>query len=77
MSLKEAVLQEIDHLNGVDLQQVARYLAFLRYQSRLQQALPDETTLAALYAEFAEEDSEMAEAGMDDYAASLALEDAA
>ena len=77
MSLKESVLQEIDHLNEIDLQQVANYLAFLRYQSRLQPSLPDETTLAALYAEFAAEDRELAEAGMDDYAALLAVEDAA
>lgn len=77
MSLKESVLQEIDHLSIFDLEQVARYLAFLRYQSRLQQSLPDEPTMAGLYAAFAEEDSEMAEADMDDYAAALAFEDAA
>ena len=77
MSLKEVVLEEIDHLNEAGLQQVADYLAFLRFRSRLRPSLPDEATLAALYAEFAEDDRELAEAGMDEYAALLTVEDAA
>jgi len=77
MSLKEAVLQEIGHLGELDLQQVASDLAFLRYKSHLQPSLTDEPTLAALYAEFAAEDRELAEAGMDEYTALLAAEDAA
>ena len=36
---------------------------------------PNETELAALYAEFAEEDRQMAEEGMEDYALALAAED--
>ena len=77
MSLKEVVLQEIDHLDEAGLQQVADYLAFLRFRSRLRPSLPDDTTLAALYAEFADEDRELAEAGMEEYAALLVVEDAA
>ena len=36
----------------------------------------EDATMAALYAEFAEEDRALAEAGMSDYAAGLAREDA-
>ncbi|MEN8219952.1 MAG: hypothetical protein ABFS56_27105 [Pseudomonadota bacterium] len=35
----------------------------------------DETKLAALYAEFAEEDRKLAEVGMDEYTAGLLKED--
>jgi hypothetical protein len=77
MSLKESVLQEIDHLDEVGLRQVANSLAFQRFQSRLRLSLPDGATLAALYAEFGDEDRELAEAGMDEYAGLLIAEDVA
>jgi outer membrane protein assembly factor BamD (BamD/ComL family) len=75
MSLKESVIQELDRLDDAKLQQVADYLAFLRFQSRSKTCLSDETTLAALYAEFAEEDRELAEEGMEDYVRGLTSED--
>jgi hypothetical protein len=50
--------------------------AFLKHQSRMC-ASPtlDEGKLAGLYAEFAEEDRELAEEGMADYSAALTEED--
>ncbi len=66
MSLKERVAQEIDCLDDTKLQQVADYLAFLRFQSRPKISLLEDAQLAALYAEFAEEDRQMAEEGMED-----------
>ena len=68
MLTKEQITQALDSLNQSELEQVAQYLAFLKYQSRLK-VVPtvDESQLAALYAEFAEEDREMAEAGLGDY----------
>ena len=68
MSTKEQVLEELESLNETELKEVAEYLAFLKYQSRLK-VVPtvDESQLAALYSEFAEEDREMAEAGLGDY----------
>jgi hypothetical protein len=75
MSLKEYVTQELDLLDEAKLQQVADYLAFLRFQSRPKKPRLSDTELAALYAEFAEEDRQMAEEGMEDYAHALATED--
>ena len=59
-----------------ELGRVAEFLAFLKFRARLH-ATPklDETQLAALYAEFAEEDRVLAEEGMSDYAGGLHKED--
>jgi DNA-binding GntR family transcriptional regulator len=76
MSMREHVIQELKGLSDADLAQVAEFLAFLRFRAR-RHATPslDETQLAALYAEFAEEDHALAEEGMSDYAAGLRKED--
>jgi hypothetical protein len=77
MDIKEEVAKQIDSLSESELRQVAQYLAFLKHKSKIQ-PLPeyDEQQLAALYAEFAEEDQELAEEGMTDYARALEREDA-
>jgi hypothetical protein len=54
---------------------VADNLAFLKFQSRARKPLLEDTALAALYAEFAEEDRAFAEEGLEDYARGLADED--
>ena len=76
MSIKDHVIQKLNSMNDADLAQVAEFLAFLRFRAR-RHATPslDETQLAALYAEFAEEDRALAEEGMSDYAAGLRQED--
>ncbi len=72
MSLKEQVIQTLDGLSDVELAQVAEYLTFLRFRTRLPAPLSSDTAqLAALYAEFEEEDRQLAEEGMADYAAGL------
>lgn len=77
MSLKEHVNQELERLDEADLRRVAEYLDFLKFRARRAAVPPlDESYLAALYAEFAEEDRALAEAGMTAYAAGLATEDA-
>jgi hypothetical protein len=78
MSIREQVAQELNRLEEPELKQVADYLAFLKFQSR-NRTLPssDSSQWAALYAEFADEDRVMAEAGMAEYATGLAREDAA
>ncbi len=77
MSLKEQVVQELDRLPEPELKQVADYLAFLKFRARRRRTVaPDEASLAALYAEFDEEDRRLAEEGMDEYALALADEDA-
>lgn len=77
MSLKEAVVKQLDFLDETRLQLVADYLAFLRFQKLTwRPSIPDDETLAELYAEFAEEDRALAEEGIEDYAQALSAEDA-
>jgi cytochrome c553 len=75
MSAKEQVLEEIETLSEAEIREVAEYLAFLKYRSRNKPRVVDESQLAALYAEFAEEDRGLAEEGMADYTAGLIKED--
>jgi hypothetical protein len=77
MSLKTQVLEDLEILEEPQLEKVAEYGAFLRFSARRHRPQPDESEWAALYAEFAEEDRALAEAGMADYAAALAREDVA
>jgi len=76
MSIKEQVVQQLDSLTEAEIKKVAEYMAFLRFQTRTR-PMPvfDEDHLAALYAEFADEDRELAEEGMADYAKGLVKED--
>jgi len=76
MSIKEKVTQELDRLSETELKEVAEYVSFLKFRARIK-PIPtlDETQLAALYAEFADEDRELAEEGMSDYAEGLMKED--
>jgi hypothetical protein len=76
MSTREQIVREIDTLSQSELEDVAKYVAFVRYQSLIN-AIPTvgENQLAALYAEFAAEDRHIAEQGMSDYAVALAKED--
>ena len=77
MTRKQSVKKETDHLDTVDLRRAADYLAFLRFRSRVRPPLPDEATLAASYAQSSEEDRQLAEAGIDEFALLPAAEDAA
>jgi hypothetical protein len=76
MSVKEQVTRELDNLSEAELKQVAEYVAFLKFRTRLNQ-IPtlDEAQLSVLYSEFADEDRRLAEEGMSDYAKGLAKED--
>ena len=76
MSTKEQVLEEIESLSETEIKEVAEYLAFLKYRSQNKSPVVDESQLAALYAEFAEEDRNLAEEGMPDYAEGLMKEGA-
>jgi hypothetical protein len=69
----EALKQDLDELTHTQLQQVADFVAFLKFRSqRHQQVILDRTQLAA---EFAEEDRDLAEAGIGEYAMILQQED--
>jgi cytochrome c553 len=75
-SLKEHVTQVLDTLSEAELQQVAEYVAFLRFHTRVA-PLPivDAAQLAALYAEFRDEDRALAEEGLGEYHDQLQVED--
>lgn len=75
MSIKERVVEELKNLSEVELKEVAEYLAFLKFRARHSPPTLDEPQLAALYAEFADEDRHLAEEGMTDYAQGLMEED--
>ena len=76
MTIKEQVLEEIKTLNEAEIKAVSEYLAFLKFRSRNKTHEADKSQLAALYAEFAEEDRSLAEEGIEDYAEGLLKEDA-
>ncbi len=72
LSLKEFVAHEVETLGESELRAVAEYVSFLKFRARTS---VDEARLTSLYREFEEEDRELAEAGMNDYAAALSRED--
>jgi hypothetical protein len=72
----EALKQDLDQLTHDQLQQVADFIAFLKFRNqRHRRVILNPTQLAALFTEFADEDRALAEAGMSDYAAMLHQED--
>jgi hypothetical protein len=71
----EALKQDLDQLNHSQLQKVADFIDFLKFCDQSRRVVLDPTQLAAMFAEFAEEDRALAEAGMSDYAAMLHQED--
>lgn len=72
----EALKQDLDRLTHNQLQQVAEFIAFLKFRSqRRHRIVLDPTQLADVFTEFADEDRAFAEAGMDDYAVMLHQED--
>ena len=76
MSIKEQVVEELKTLSEAELKEVAEYLAFLKFRARRAAPSLDESQLGALYAEFADEDRNLAEEGVADYAVGLMEEDA-
>ncbi len=76
MTLKEYVSQTVEELTDAELEQVAEYLAFLKFRARRAEIPPfDKEQIASLYAEFAAEDRLVAEEGMSDYYNGLISED--
>jgi hypothetical protein len=75
VALKELITQELENLNEEQLRQVADFLSFLKFRSRSRHWKIDESQMAALYSEFAEEDQRLAEEGLDEYAELLRQED--
>ncbi|MEM8778032.1 MAG: hypothetical protein AAGF26_04000 [Cyanobacteria bacterium P01_G01_bin.49] len=71
----EALKQDLDQLTDEQLQQVADFIAFLKFRDKPRRIAFNPSQLSSLATEFAGEDRVLAEAGMDDYATMLAQED--
>jgi ABC-type phosphate transport system auxiliary subunit len=77
ISTKEKVATDLAELNDAQLQTVAEFLEFLKFRERRRvESQFDDVALETLYAEFADEDRELAEVGLAEYAANLEREDA-
>jgi hypothetical protein len=73
----QALKHDLDQLTSEQLQQVADFIAFLKFRDKNQRrSAIDPAQLAALMNESVEEDAALAEAGMNDYAAMLEQEEA-
>jgi ABC-type phosphate transport system auxiliary subunit len=78
ISTKEKVVTTLAELNDTQLQTVAEFLEFLKFRERRKfETQFDDVELEALYAEFADEDRELAEIGLAEYSANLEREDTA
>lgn len=75
MTVKEQVLHQVELLGEAELRQLSSYLGRLKSQPRKRVGSFGPEQMAALYAEFGEEDRLLAEQGMADYADQLAGED--
>lgn len=71
----EALKQALDQLTHTQLQQVADFIAFLKFRDQHRRIILDSAQLAAFFTEFADEDRALAETGIDDYARMLQQED--
>jgi hypothetical protein len=76
--MRELIQQELEKFDREQLKQVFEFITFLKFRARLV-TIPaiDETNLAELYSEFAEEDRQIAELGISEYAELLKHEDLA
>jgi hypothetical protein len=75
-AMKDLIQQELEKLDLAQLKQVFEFIAFLKFRARLVTNLAvDESNLATLYSEFAQEDRQLAELGMSEYAEILKHEE--
>jgi hypothetical protein len=78
ISTREKVVMSLSDLTEAQLRKVAEYLEFLKFRERRKgEPQFDEAKIEALYAEFADEDRELAESGLTEYATNLGREDVA
>jgi hypothetical protein len=68
---KESLKQELDFFNDEQLKQVADFIDFVKFRTKFSQQTTDLSEFADLYQEFAQEDRELAEVGMSEYAETL------
>lgn len=74
---KENIKQEIQQLDDEQLEEIGRFIEFLKWKSQHATKSNQLESFASLYQDFAQEDCELAEAGMTDYTKQLQEEDQA
>ena len=75
-SIRQHVIQQVQSLSETELHQVSEYVAFLRFRARAVTRVSfDPKKVAALYAEFADEDRDLAEEGLAEYNEQLLAEE--
>lgn len=67
----QALKEDLDHLTHIQLQQVADFIAFLKFRNQRHRVILDPIQLAELFTEFADEDRALAKEGMGDYSERL------
>ena len=72
---QEHLTKQIEELSEEQLKQVSEFIDFLKFKDRSNNLQIDEAEAAKLYQEFAEEDRQLVELGMDEYAEALSRED--
>ena len=75
MNTKEQINEQLNQLNEEQLNQVADFITFLKFREKLIKLNLNTEQLAQLYQEFAEEDRQLAEEGINEYANLLTQED--
>lgn len=75
MIVKEKIVQAIENLDEGQLQKLAEFIALLEVKKECIKEEKEIKKYASLYAEFAEEDRQIAEEGMSHYTELLQLED--
>jgi hypothetical protein len=79
MNTRHALLSTLDALDESELEEVTKFVSFLKFRRRVQTSIKNltEEKLASLYANAKDEDRALAESGMADYQAALLKEDLA
>ena len=74
---RENIKQEIQRLDDDQLEEIGRFIEFLKWKSQCATKSNQLKSFANLYQKFAQEDRELAEVGMTDYSQQLEEEDQA
>ncbi|AFZ50067.1 hypothetical protein [Dactylococcopsis salina] len=74
---RENIKQEIQRLDDDQLEEIGRFIEFLKWKSQRATKSNQLKSFANLYQKFAQEDRELAEVGMTDYSQQLEEEDQA
>ena len=75
MTTKEKINQQLEQLSEEQLNQVSEFIAFLKFREKFINPIINTERISQLYQEFAEEDRQLAEQGINEYAELLKQED--